>query len=336
MLPLPTSDEYLNVELDWDFDAEASDCENDMDDLSDSTSLSIMELINGDAMEFPPSSIDFSSDLSKETVASPCQCQSPSDVHSVKTVSDTSSTDQSYYSTSETSLESLDQALHKEKRPKPVKKTRKRAVTTTRRSGWKKPKDAPKRYVSAYNFFVKEERQRVRAKSDGTNGFSGLSKIIGQRWNSLTEAQREPYEIMSEKDIGRYREEMKTYEDARRSKYCWSPTSVAAASTLSDDTRCPSPDRISPDRHSVLESSKRKPKYAHHPPPPRVYAPQAITPDQHHNGQYNNARGQFRGQQQQQYPHPQVQYACYRMTRQEAQDYMRRYPGGGQHYAQSL
>jgi hypothetical protein len=314
MHPLPTSDEYLNVDLDWDFDAVTSDCEND---------------------------IEFSSVLpsrfTKETVAPPCQCQSPSDVHSVKTVSDTSSTDQSSCSTSETSLESLDQALHKEQRPKPVKKTRKRAVTT-RRSGWKKPKDAPKRYVSAYNFFVKQERQRIRTRSDGKNNFTGLSKIIGQRWNCLTAKQREPYEIMTEKDIGRYREEMKTYEDARRRKYYRSPSSVTTASTLSDDTRCPSPDRISPDRHPVLESVKRQHQYAHYLPPPTVYAPQVITPDQHHNGPYN-AGGQYVGQQQQYtYPQSQVQYACYRMTRQEAQDYMRRYQYAGeqQHHAQSI
>jgi hypothetical protein len=143
--------------------------------------------------------------------------QSPGNVLPFKTVGDTSSPDKSCHSASETSLESLDQALHKEKCPTPGKRTSKRAVTT-RRSGWKKPKDAPKRDLSAYNIFFSEERQRVYAESDEDIGFSGLGKIIGQRWSVLMDDQREPYEIMAEKDIGRYREEMKMYEDVRRKK----------------------------------------------------------------------------------------------------------------------
>jgi hypothetical protein len=330
-----TSDEYLNVELDWDFDAETNDCEIDLEFLADSASLSIIEPINSNPMDFPSYPIEYSSDLPfmfpTETVAPPSYCQSPSDVHSVKTVSDTSSTDQSYYSTSETSLESLDQAFPKEKRRRPVKAAKKRAVTT-RRSGWKKPKDAPKRYLSAYNIFFQEERRRVYAEADKRIGFSGLGKIIGGRWKSLTEEQREPYDIMAEKDIGRYRDEMKMYENARRRKYCRSSSSVTTASSVSDDTRCPSPDRVTPSLHPVPTSVMSQHQYTHHQPPPTVYAPQMIIPDQHHNGQYH-AGGQYVGQQQQ-YAQPQVQYACYRMTRQEAQNYMQRY--AGQHYAQSL
>jgi hypothetical protein len=73
----------------------------------------------------------------------------------------------------------------------------------------------------------------------------------------------------------------------------------------------------------------------HHPPTPMVHAPQIIMPDQHYNGQYHIAGGQW--QQQQQYgqqPQPQVQYECYRMTRKEAQKYMQQY-AGGQHYVQA-
>jgi hypothetical protein len=339
MNPIPASDEFLSVELDWDFDAEPSDCvcENDLDYLPDASAVSNFEPTNSSASDLPPYPTEFSSDLpfifNKETVAPPSYCQSPSDVHSVKTVSDSSSTaDQSIYSTSETSLESLDPTLWKERRPRTVQKTMKRAVTT-RRSGWKKPKDAPKRYLSAYNIFFSEERRRVHAESDQRIGFSGLGKVIGQRWTTLTDEQREPYEIMAEKDIGRYRGEMKMYEDSRRRKYGRTSSSVTITSTisrsLSDDSRCTSPGRVSPALHPR--------QYAHHPPPPTVYAPQMIMPDQHHNGQYHNAGGQYVGQQHQ-YPQqqqPQVQYECYRMTRKEAQNYMHQY-AGGQHYVQSL
>jgi hypothetical protein len=337
---MPTSDEYLNVELDWDFEGETNDCEIDLDFLADS-SLSIIEPINSNAMEFPSYPEFSTSDLPfmypTEIVAPPSYCQSPSDVHSVKTVSDTSSTDQSYYSTSETSLESLDQGFPKEKRRRPVKATKKRAVTT-RRAGWKKPKDAPKRYLSAYNIFFQEERRRIYAEADKRIGFSGLGKIIGGRWKSLTEEQREPYDNMAEKDMGRYRDEMKMYENARRRKYCRSSSSstsvTTSSSSVSDDMRCPSPDRVTPSLHPVPMSAVSQHQYTHRQPPPMVYAPQMILSDQHHVNQYQHPGGQYVGQQQQ-YAQPQVQYACYRMTRKEAQNYMQGY-AGGQHYAQSL
>jgi hypothetical protein len=356
MNPLPISNEYLNVDLDWEFDAGTSVCENDLDYLADSTALSMM--IKSNVMEYFPYPIQADSDLpliftketvaplshcqsssdlplifTKETVAPLSHCQSSSDVHSVNIVSDTpSTTDQSYYSTSEISLESRDQALQKEKRRRPVKRTGKATVTTRRGSGWKKPKDAPKRCLSAYNYFFSKERHRVYAESGERAGFSRLGKIIGHRWKSLTDDQRRPYEIMAEKDIDRYREERKIYDDARRRKYgrslYRSPSSVTTASTLSDDLQHPSPIRVSSALHPALDSVRRQHHFANHPPPPpTVYTPQAIMSDHHHNGQYLNVGGQCVGQmQQQQYAqqNPQVQYACVRMTREKAQEYMRR------------
>jgi hypothetical protein len=341
MDPIPPSDEFLSVELDWDFDAETGDCENDLDYLAEATSLSNLEPINSNPETFPPYPIDFSNDLpfihNKEIVAPQSYCQSPSDVHSVKTVSDTSSTaDSSFYSSSESSLEGLDQGSYKEKRSRPVLKAKNRAVTT-RRSGWKKPKNAPKRYLSAYNIFFSEERRRVHAESGQSIGFEGLGKRIGQRWTTLTDEQREPYYTMAEKGVGRYREEMKMFEDNRRKKYVRLSSSVTIASTispsLSDDSRSPSPGRVSP-----ALPSRQPHQYVHYPPPPTVYAPQMIMPDQHHYGQYHTAGGHWQQQQYvQQYaqqPQPNVQYECYRMTRKEAQNYMQQC-AGGQHFVQA-
>jgi hypothetical protein len=358
MDPIHPSDEFLSVELDWDFDAETGDSENDLDYLTEATSLSNLEPINSNPENFPTYPIDFSNDspflYNKDIVAPQSYCQSPSDVHSVKTVSDTSSTaDSSFYSTSETSLESLDQGFHKEKRSRPVQKAKKRAVTT-RRSGWKKPKDAPKRYLSAYNLFFSKERQRVHEEAGQRIGFSELGKIIGQRWSTLTDEQREPYYTMAEKDMCRYREEMKMYEDNRRKQFGRFSSSVTMASTisrsLSDVSRCPSPGRVSPALPSrqphqyvhhpppptVYAPQMIMPdQYVHHPPPPTVFAPQMIMPDQYHNGQYHIAGGQWQQQYaQQQQPQPNVQYECYRMTRKEAQNYMHQC-AGGQHYVQA-
>jgi hypothetical protein len=320
-----------------------SEIEDDLDYLADSPTLSLMEPINSNAMDFPPYP-------NKETVSPRSHCQWPSEVRSVKTVSDMSSSDRSYCWTSEVLLGSLEQgeillgsleqgeillgnleqALRKQKRPRPVKRARKPAVTT-RRLGWKKPRDAPKRSLSAYNYFFREERKRVYAESDERAGFSELGKIIGQRWKSLTEDQRKPYDIMAEKEINRYREEMKLYEDARRRKFgrslYRSPSSVTTASTLSNDTQCLSPDRVSSALHPVLESVRSHHHSAHQPPQSTVYAPQMIISNQHHNG-----GGRYIGQvQPQQYAQqqPQVQYAYVRMTRKKAQEYMRQ--AGGRH-----
>jgi hypothetical protein len=340
MNPLPTSNEHLKVDPNWDVGAGTkSVCESDLDKLA-SAALSMM-MIKSNVMEYFPYPIKAASDLpliyTQETVAPLSYWQSPSDVHSVKTVSDASPTDQSYCSTRETALKSLDQALHKGKRSRPGKRTMKPSTVTTRRLGWKKPKDAPKRYLSAYNYFFSNERKRMHAESDERAEFERLGKIIGQRWRSLTDDQRRPYEIMAEKDIDRYREEFKIYDIARRRKYgrslYRSPAAVTTASTLSDDLQYPSPVCLSPALHPDLESVKRQHQFVHYPPPPLVYAPQVIMSVQHDSGQYLNAGRQCVGQTQlQQYAHqqqnPQVQYACVRMSRKKAQEYMRWYEGG--------
>jgi hypothetical protein len=332
MNPLPTSNECLNVELDWEFDARTSEIENDLDYLADLAALSMMEpvnrngmeIINGNAMEISPNP----NNVAKETVAPRSHCQGPSDFRSVETVSDTSPS-----LTSENSHENLDQALQKQKRARPVKRATKPAVTTSRLR-WKKPKDAPKRYLSAYNYFFQEERKRIYAEeSDERASFSGLGKIIGQRWKALTEEERKPYDIMAERDMYRYREEMMLYEDFRRRKFgrslYRSPSSVTAASTLSNDTQFPSTFRVSPALHPVLESNRSQHHSTHHPPQPTLYAPQMVMPNQYHNdgGQYVGQLEQQQYAQQQQ--QPQVQYACVRMTRKKAKEYMRRV--GGRH-----
>jgi len=109
----------------------------------------------------------------------------------------------------------------------------------------KKHKDKPKRPLSAYNIFFKEERKRIlesipskgeegedakeeeseenveidektgkkkRKKTPhGKIGFENLAKIIGQRWQELKEDKIAYYKDLAAQDMKRYKEQMEIF-----------------------------------------------------------------------------------------------------------------------------
>ena len=94
----------------------------------------------------------------------------------------------------------------------------------------KRPKDRPKRPLSAYNIFFKEERQRIlteipdvdassspagadgnKKKPHGKISFQSLAKIIGKRWQNLSKDQINLYKKKAEEDTMRYKKEMDAY-----------------------------------------------------------------------------------------------------------------------------
>jgi hypothetical protein len=108
---------------------------------------------------------------------------------------------------------------------------KKKKVAAKRR---KKPKDMPRRPLSGYNLFFKDERARILAEreralqaqeiaaakgsadlpgSDLKVGFERLAQLISQRWNALSENDKIPFKARAEVEMKRYRQEMIGYKE---------------------------------------------------------------------------------------------------------------------------
>lgn len=111
----------------------------------------------------------------------------------------------------------------------------------------KKPKDKPKRPLSAYNFFFKEEREKIlkivlaedpskvendkdsidyiddamlaRLKKEGGKvSFEEMGKLIGQRWKGIDPDRLSKYSEMAAEDTERYKNEMQSYNGRQEAK----------------------------------------------------------------------------------------------------------------------
>lgn len=111
----------------------------------------------------------------------------------------------------------------------------------------KKPKDKPKRPLSAYNFFFKEEREKILKvvlaedpekvdnspdaddfldeealrklrKEGGKVSFEEMGKIIGQRWKNIDPDRLTKYSELAAEDTERYKKEMQTYNGRQEAK----------------------------------------------------------------------------------------------------------------------
>ncbi|KMU85076.1 non-histone chromosomal protein 6 [Coccidioides immitis H538.4] len=70
--------------------------------------------------------------------------------------------------------------------------------------------NAPKRGLSAYMFFAKEQRENVREENPGIS-FGQVGKLLGERWKALSDKQRAPYEEKAAADEKRYEDEKANY-----------------------------------------------------------------------------------------------------------------------------
>jgi hypothetical protein len=87
-------------------------------------------------------------------------------------------------------------------KPKVVKKRKKRTM---------KPKDYPKRPLSAYNIFFKQTREK-NLKANGKLSFQEMVKTVAAQWKDITPEQKAKYQNLANEDLARYKKAVGVYE----------------------------------------------------------------------------------------------------------------------------
>ena len=82
--------------------------------------------------------------------------------------------------------------------------------TSSFKKGKKKDKDAPKRGLSAYIFFTNANRKQVQDDVPGI-AFKDITIELGKRWQSMSPAEKAPYQTLADADKIRYQAEFGTY-----------------------------------------------------------------------------------------------------------------------------
>ncbi|KAH7103682.1 high mobility group box domain-containing protein [Auriculariales sp. MPI-PUGE-AT-0066] len=97
---------------------------------------------------------------------------------------------------------------------KPKRKAAVKAEKAPRASKSKaKSGDKPKRALSAYMFFVQDNRENIKEENPDAK-FGEIGKLLGARWKEMTDADKKPYNEKAAKDKLRAERERNGTEDA--------------------------------------------------------------------------------------------------------------------------
>ena len=75
----------------------------------------------------------------------------------------------------------------------------------------KKDPNAPKRAISAFFFYNKERREKLKKEKPNLDN-KEIIKVMSDEWNKLSDAEKKPYVAKAEADKKRYENEKKAYE----------------------------------------------------------------------------------------------------------------------------
>jgi len=109
---------------------------------------------------------------------------------------------------------------HNEKQQTKVKSSTSSIASSSVVGKEQSKKNRPKRALTAYNLFFKEQREQILGDfcrslhaehSHHRIGFEEMGRLIGQRWQKLDRHLRRRYEARAQADKGRYKEELAEY-----------------------------------------------------------------------------------------------------------------------------
>ena len=81
----------------------------------------------------------------------------------------------------------------------------------------KKDKDAPKRALSAFFFYIKERRETLKKEQPNLD-IKEIVKTMSAEWKELSDDKKKPYIDKAEADKKRYEAEKKAYEDKKKAE----------------------------------------------------------------------------------------------------------------------
>ncbi|KAL6142270.1 hypothetical protein ACLB2K_060553 [Fragaria x ananassa] len=103
-----------------------------------------------------------------------------------------------------------DGRVGKRKAAAPVDKGGKGKAKQTKKA--KKDPNKPKKPPSAFFVFLAEFRVDFKKKNPNVKGVAAVGKAGGEKWRSMTDAEKAPYEAQSAKAKTEYEKQMKIYD----------------------------------------------------------------------------------------------------------------------------
>ena len=79
----------------------------------------------------------------------------------------------------------------------------------------KKDKDAPKKAISAYFFYIKERRDSITKEQPNLNN-KEIVKKMSEEWNVLSDDKKKPYVQKALEDKKRYEKEKADYDKKKK------------------------------------------------------------------------------------------------------------------------